>query len=312
MTDSLKVIYVASSGRSGSTILDNVLGEIPAHFSVGEIRFIWDRNVQDDRICGCGQPFSLCPVWQQVMDVAFGGRPPKASEVVAWRESAMRMRQAPFVRLPGVRLRLTETYAPFLSILERLYHAVAEVTESAVVVDSSKYPSYGYLLSLIDSLDVRVVYLVRDPRAVAYSWTRKKVEVTTEGVTAPMGRHAPWRSALDWDVWALLAEQYRHAAVQPSMRLRYEDFVRRPAEAVDSILEFAGRPALPPGFLEGGAADLSGNHTVGGNPGRLRTGRVALRADNEWRSAMRPVDRWAVTGITLPGTLAYGYIGGRS
>ncbi len=312
MNDRITVIYVASSGRSGSTILDNVLGEIPGHFSVGEIRFIWDRNVQEDRICGCGRPFSSCPVWQHVMDVAFGGHPPKASEVVAWRESAMRLRKAPFVRLPGVRRRLAEAYAPLLDVLERLYHAVAEVTGAAVIVDSSKYPSYGYLLSLIDSLDVRFVYLVRDPRAVAYSWTRTKVEVTTEGVMAPMGRHAPWRSALDWNVWALLAEHYRHAAALPSMRLRYEDFVRSPAKSVDSILEFAGRAPAPPGFLADGAADLSGNHTVGGNPGRLRTGRVALRADNEWRSAMKPVDRWAVTGITLPGALAYGYIRGRS
>lgn len=312
MTEPLKVIYLAGSGRSGSTILGNVLGEIPGHFSVGELRFVWDRNVQDDRVCGCGAPYSRCPVWRSVMRAAFGDRLPDPRQVIAWREAAMPLRLAPVVRLDRTRRWATVAYASYLDTLERLYHAVAEVTGTRVIVDSSKYPSYGYLLGLIDSLDVRVIHLVRDPRAVAYSWTRTKMESTTTGKTTPMGTVNPARTAVDWTLWSALAEQYCRAGAHASLRIRYEDFVRQPEEAVASLLRHAGERPLPLDFLDGARAHLSANHTVGGNPNRMCSGVVALSADTEWRSALSRSDQWKVSSLTFPAMLAYGYMKGAS
>lgn len=310
MTERLKVIYLAGSARSGSTILDNVLGELSGFFSAGELRFVWDRNVRDDRICGCGAPFSECPVWQAVLGRAYGGTLPDVADVLAWRERALPLRLTPFVRVPGVRRRLAARYAPYLAVLEKLYHAAAEVSGAGVIVDSSKYPSYGYLLSLIDSLDVVMVHLVRDPRAVAHSWTRTKLEVTTSGVQTPMGKVRPARTAIDWMLWSALAEQYGRALPTSHLRVRYEDFVSGHRDVVAALLRHAGLPPEPLPFITTDGVQLSGNHTVGGNPGRLRHGRVPLRVDDEWRSAMTPTDRRTVTALTLPGMVGYGYAGG--
>lgn len=308
VTAPVKVIYLAGSGRSGSTILGSVLGEIPGHFSVGELRFVWDRNVQNDRVCGCGAPFSQCPVWRSVMNKAFGDRPPDTRGVIALREAAMPLRLAPVVHLDQTRRWATVKYAAYLDILERLYSAVAEVTGARVIIDSSKYSSYGYLLSLIDSLDTRIVHLVRDPRAVAYSWTRKKMETTTSGVTAPMGRVNPARTAVDWALWSALAEQYSRADAHPPLRVRYEDFVRQPRDAVASVLRHAGENRAPLDFMDGSQAQLSKNHTVGGNPNRMCSGVVALSADTEWRTALSRSDQWMVAGLTFPAMVAYGYL----
>jgi hypothetical protein len=310
MRGGLKVLYLAGAGRSGSTILDNVLGEVPGFFSAGELRFIWDRNLRDDRICGCGEPFSRCPLWREVLRRAYGAAPPDPAQVLAWQESALPLRLAPLVRVPGAHRRLAARYAPYLGVLERLYHAAADVSGARVVVDSSKYPSYGYLLSLVDSLDVVMVHLVRDPRAVAHSWTRNKLEITTSGVEKTMGEVRPVRTAVDWVLWSALAEHYGRALPVPATRVRYEDFVTRPREVLADVLQHAGVDAEPLPFLTDTLVRLSGNHTVGGNPGRLRRGSVPLRVDDEWRTAMRRQDRWAVTGLAWPGMVGYGYLRG--
>lgn len=308
MSERLKVLYLAGSGRSGSTILDNVLGEVPGFLSVGELRFVWDRNIRSDRMCGCGTPFSACPVWQQILRVAYGDAPPDTADMISWMDRVLPLRSALLTRTRSNRRKLQRTYARHLNVLERLYHAAAEVSGARVVVDSSKYPSYAYLLSLIDSLDVVMVHLVRDPRAVAHSWTRNKLEITRQGVEAPMGKVRPAHTAIDWMMWSGLAEQYGRAVSRPILRVRYEDFVTHPRTVLGTVLQYARLPEEPLDFLTDGGVLLTGNHTVGGNPVRLRQGQVALRVDDQWRRSMRRQDRWAVTALAWPGMLGYGYL----
>ena len=55
----LKVLYIAGEGRSGSTILGNILSQIDGFFSVGEMHHIWDRGFIENWRCSCGATFSL-------------------------------------------------------------------------------------------------------------------------------------------------------------------------------------------------------------------------------------------------------------
>ena len=76
-----KVLFVAGTGRSGSTLLANVLGTVDGVFSGGEIRYLWERGLQDERLCGCGRAFLECPVWTAILHEAYGtaGPPSTAS-----------------------------------------------------------------------------------------------------------------------------------------------------------------------------------------------------------------------------------------
>ena len=57
----------------GPRLLERALGELPGVLSIGETVHLWDRGLRDNELCGCGQPFSSCPFWRSVGDVAFGG-----------------------------------------------------------------------------------------------------------------------------------------------------------------------------------------------------------------------------------------------
>ena len=67
------IVYIAGSGRSGSTLLERVIGAIPGQVNVGELIDLPRRVAVDDEICGCGEPFSRCPFWTAVGQRAYGG-----------------------------------------------------------------------------------------------------------------------------------------------------------------------------------------------------------------------------------------------
>jgi len=58
----LKVLYVIGWDRSGSTLLDNLLGGVDGFFSSVELHKIWQEGLTEGRKCGCGRPVAACPV----------------------------------------------------------------------------------------------------------------------------------------------------------------------------------------------------------------------------------------------------------
>ena len=61
-----KVLYIGGYSRSGSTLLDRMVGQIPAHRSTGELGYITTHSLQENRLCGCGARFLDCPFWTRV------------------------------------------------------------------------------------------------------------------------------------------------------------------------------------------------------------------------------------------------------
>src|SRR6266705_3371373 len=83
----LRVLYIGGWGRSGSTLLDRMLGQVPGFFALGEVREIWQSGLRENRLCGCGASFRECPFWTRVGAEAFGGwdRLPLAEVLKLWR-----------------------------------------------------------------------------------------------------------------------------------------------------------------------------------------------------------------------------------
>lgn len=73
--EKIKVLFIGGYGRSGSTLLDRMLGQMEGFFSAGELRYIWDRSFAENQLCGCGKPFKKCAFWSTVIDeTSFDGQ----------------------------------------------------------------------------------------------------------------------------------------------------------------------------------------------------------------------------------------------
>jgi hypothetical protein len=302
------ILYVAGAGRSGSTILDNILGQVEGAASVGELRFLWERGILEERLCGCGRPFLTCPRWTAILTTAFPDTDLQAlaRRMVELQQLGTRARHLPKLLRGRSRDHLRRTMSEYLANLAKLYAATQQHLGTTVIVDSSKLPPYGALLELLPGVEVRVVHLIRDPRATAYSWLRKKALPDRAG-TAFMQRQGPVKASALWSLWNWAAGRLWRRAPDRYLRVHYETFVNEPRATVERILVHAGLGGAATPFVSDTEVDLEANHTVAGNPSRFSTGRVAIRADDEWISSMRRWDRLRVTAVTWPMLLRYGY-----
>jgi hypothetical protein len=300
-------------GRSGSTLLERLLGQLPGVCSVGEAVYVWKRGVVEGNRCGCGEPFRLCPFWNEVADVAFGGWDNvDVARVVELAAAVDRTRFIPLLLAPALRPALHRRLEQYVAYYATLYSAIGVVSGREVIVDSSKNASFAFCLRWCPGLDLRVIHIVRDSRAVAYSWTRKVIrpEAPTPRYLAT---HAPASAAWRWN--------YQNGAFQllagigtPTLRVRYEDLVAAPAATIARLAAFAGLAANTNelDFIDGEgssqSADLDVAHTASGNPMRFAAGRIPIRVDDEWRTAMSGVQRRTVAALTLPLLTHYGYL----
>jgi hypothetical protein len=194
----------------------------------------------------------------------------------------------------------------YVDNLGRLYRTIQAITGSRVIVDISKFPSYGFVLGMVPSVDLRVVHLVRDPRAVAYSWLRKRVHPDPENAEyVPL--RSPAASTLRWIARNLAAEALWRRSSKRYLMLRYEDFVAEPQQAVGQVLELVGEETAPRPHIVEHEVKLGVNHNVWGNPNRFRTGTVEISPDKEWAYHMKPGDKKLITLLTLPLLIRYGY-----
>lgn len=304
----VRVLFLGGLGRSGTTLLERILGELPGVCALGEVVHLWRRDVIDDERCGCGERFSRCDFWRQVGDAAFGGwRPTQALRTIALRSAVERTRHLPELAAPRLRTVRARLVGEYTDAYRRVYQAAAAVSGARVVVDSSKHASLAFCLRWCPDIDLRVVHMVRDPRGVAYSWTRQRPRPEADG-DAEMTRYPPVRSALLWNALNTAFGVLERLGT-PVRRLRYEEFLADPVATVEDIRRFAELPPDPAalGFLTNGSALLGPSHSAAGNPMRFTTGHVALRSDDAWRHELATSQRRLVGALTAPLLGAYGY-----
>lgn len=293
-----KVLYLTAWGRSGTTVMNRLFGEPPGMLAAGELHTMLGWPPPNVLHCGCGRDTNECPLWSAVSGELYGTRGWDPEEVSAAHRAVTGVaRTRAMLRRPHVR---------YLALCEELYAAVASAAGARLVVDSTKQPSIAAVLASSPTVEAFVVHVVRDPRAVAFSWQRRKQRAGGEG-RGLMPRFSPLRSSLNWDRWNLAADAVRRKMGPRAMLLRYEDFVSDPRAAFRAVMELVDEdPGVDP-FAGDRSVVLTSGHTVAGNPDRFTAGAVELRRDDEWRNAQPVRDRALVTALTGPLLRRYGY-----
>ncbi|WP_308164707.1 sulfotransferase family protein [Nonomuraea sediminis] len=288
-----QVVFLGGLGRSGTTLLERLLGELPGAVPLGEVVHLWARGVLGDEPCGCGARFAACPFWSLIGARAFGGwQDALAERVLHLRRRIDRTRRIPRIAHPDL--------AEYVTAYRKVYESVPG---AQVVIDSSKHASLAHCLAA-GGLPVSVIQVVRDPRAVAHSW-RRSVARPEDG--APMTRWGATRTSFHWTAQNLALDLLARRGAQVT-RVRYEDLVADPRATLTTLATRLGlTPTLD--FLDGTTARLTTSHTVSGNPMRFTTGQIQLTRDDSWRSALPRRHQSLVAALTWPLRSQYGYRG---
>jgi hypothetical protein len=306
----LSVIDIVAKGRSGSTLVGLLLGQLPGFVNVGELRYVWTQRLGKGGsvLCGCGTLLHECPFWEQVGDEAFGGWDAlDAAHVLALARAVERERFLPLLLEPRVSRAYETKLNEYAALLGNLLRGIAKVSGAHVIVDGPALLSRALVLRHVRGIDLSFLHLVRDSRGVAFSWSKRVARPETVGSVVYMPRYGPAAVSASWlyhnvgaHLLGLLGQ--RHAF------MRYETFVGDPRAELTRVLELLGQADAVPslGFL-GQEMSLKPTHSVWGNPMRLDTRGVAIKLDDQWRRDMRERDRRVVTTLTWPLLYAYGY-----
>jgi hypothetical protein len=259
----LTVLCIVGDSRSGSTLLQYLLGAQGGVASAGELRRIGQLLAQG-RGCSCGAALQDCPRWGPLL-AEVGAPAPRTTGVAARRFTEIAVLLASITSASAVARLVAPAAARRADTAARLYAALSRKEQVPVIVDASKDPGHVLELALSPALSVRPVFLFRDGRAVVHSQVRRT------GIDADVAiRH-----------WARLTRaMLLLRRLKGGATVHYEALCADPRITLAKLLKPYGlRVELrdpPPA-----AAD---QHFLGGSPGFAVASVAALRADESWRS----------------------------
>lgn len=299
--------FLLAHSFSGSTLLSFLLGAHPEIATVGEM-FIDPSSNTSGYPCSCGEPIERCGFWRRVSKamamrgVSFDVRSGDASLTAAsygplgsrvvWAEPRgpflESVRRAALALLPRVRRELDRRIA----VNRHLAETVLDLRQARVFVDATKRPGRALLLRRDPRLDLRVIHLVRDGRAVAQSTVRNLGRTVEDGArswVASLHRSEDLRRSFPPERW---------------ITVRHEDLCRDSRGTLARIFAFLGVSPEPDGIE---TQDFrAGDHHIIGN--RMRLSRASeIRLDERWRTELTPDQLRAIERIAGPGLARYSY-----
>jgi hypothetical protein len=295
----LRVVYLAGSGHTGSTLLALLLDSHPGIVSVGEIAVkprIRRRGDAASQVCSCGSAIAECPFWRQLFrgmqDRGFSFGPTRWTNDYRsehpWLHTLLtRDSSKPIVRraqewaahhLPIYRSQVAQTDRTNVAFIE----TALELTGAEVFFDTSKHLMRLSRLLEIGALDVKVITLVRDVRGYVASRKRRGVKI----------EDAAWTWRKDQEAIAALTDALPS---ERKMVLKYEELCTHTCDTLRRLYQFCGVNGVEPIM-----STRSNQHHVLGNNMR-RGGTIEARLDESWRDSLGAHEQQQI--ISIAGTL---------
>jgi hypothetical protein len=298
----MKVVYIAGYGRSGSTILDIMLGDQPNIVSLGEVVYLYEDVINGLRTCSCGCEYETCELWGEVIN---------SVELDRHREIVRKVESRK--NLPSL---LANTLAEDTKVSYRkhsrsLFRKIADTSGSNVIVDSSKSARDAagrfWALSNIAGLDVFVLHLVRDARSTVRSVVSKGRNPVLEG-HGEEKQFPGLRTAFGWMLSNTTA--LCMGKMMPSnryLRVRYENLRENYESEISRISEFIGENIDNVVEQISNGKSFRVHHNTGGNRVRLNR-EVQFRTSSSQSSRDELPARYEIA-VTLVGGWLLRYFG---
>lgn len=287
-----ELLYIGGHGRSGTTIVERILARGIGAFSAGEVHRFWEYGISKKWKCACNEELADCPFWGEVLGNVTRRMGIELKDIVyAWRKVA-RPKSIPFIFLPSIRTSsFNESFDLYTSFLSVFYSEVSSVSGRKRIVDSSGSVIHGGILSGVDGVDVSMIHLVRDPRAVANSNKRIKDNPASSS-NSKMSRKGVVRTSISWRVVNRILSFLRNSRFENSTIARYEDLFLNPSVEFSYLAEKIGlRFENEEVFESPGTVVFEEDHMGQGNPIRFKSGKIDLYVDDKWKDEMSCIDK---------------------
>lgn len=290
----ITLIYIMGDGRSGSTILDIILGNHPDIEGVGEL-FKWSRHRGGPKPGDDKQENHR--FWTAISKQYFAKNPTHSFKKLREIQKPVEAYRKFFRVITG--LLPTEVLEKYSAHVYDLLTSIVKVSRKSTIVDSSKRMGRAYLLEGHPKIQVKIIHLVRDPRAVMWSQMKENVEQKTKHPIKAMLHY--WIKNLFCTIVQIKAHRGK------VLRVRYEDLVINPIRELQRIGDFLGINMTP--LIEKIENDrqLKVNHIIDGN--RIRKKEyVKLRYDDAWKKNLSFFQKVLAILLTFPFCLVYRYV----
>lgn len=308
---SAQVVYISSDERSGSTLLDQLLGSHPRVHSVGEMHHLGeyanrDRSHYDPAhplICTCGKAVPDCDFWSEVERhvqrslQTFQLNPYLAK--AQGREIPGSRRRRRFVRQVEARPWLyryqlvRRISGGMIAAIDsfKLFDAIAAVAGVGSVIDSSKSPFRFTSLFYQQPERMKLILLARDYRGVVHSKMKRGKELATS--------LAAWSQRLHQ--MELMCKLVPDADV---MRLKYEELCLDSEKVMRDVCTFIGV-----GFDSAVLGRSSQNlHHIGGSPSKFMETKQEIRLDESHLTVFSADELEFMRKNAGPEAVKWGYV----
>jgi hypothetical protein len=273
----VKLICIVGSGRSGSTLLDMLLGGHSQALSLGQVDVL-RKWIDLDDLCTCGKKLADCAIWGRVL--------PTLQD-----QNGRRIPQPLNIARPSAKIAAAIKWlvsgagpaSPDAALWAELLDKLSEVSGKPILVDSSKTVlRLARLWPQIGS-NMMVLHLVRDPRGFVSSNVKPRYMTSPSGVKT-ISRVLGFPTAVaNWTVNNALLHLIGRTRLKDRYRVAiYDDLVADPEKHLTDICDWLGiefEPAMLPPI------DAREFHLIGGNQSRFG-GFQALRLDDRWKAEL--------------------------
>ena len=319
-TEDISILYIASSSRSGSTVLEHRLAQIDGVISCGEIKRLPDffnnnwTAIKDEKNrhgCTCGKPLANCSFWR---DVQKRSRLDFSQLIINKNQTLINRTLLKFCFYmlgPVITQKIAKHYKPFLSELRtidelsRIYEAISAVSNCKIIVDASK-TNYQYMkLKTRHQNNTYLLALFRDGRAVSKSMIKgnRKLFFKNGKYSSPRTSNQRLRSAAT--TWALnsieLLFLYYRTPKKFRNIIKYEKFCKHPDSIIESSLYkiSTAHPKKREPHIQ--------SHAIGGSPSRFEKDFNKIENKDEWSSHWTKKDKkvFPIYGLIINRLLGY-------
>ncbi len=301
-TEKIKIIYIASNGRSGSTLLDLLLNTHSNIWTLGEFQALPWELLTPRQTCGCGEMVTDCLFWKNILE-QYGDQLIK-SQIHRFRRtygSGRVLRWVEILRMAFLSFDISNSSKSIMQVYGRenyevMGKALLKARKSRNVdflVDASKDPYRLYWLANSGYFSIYGIHLTKDPRAFVYSMVKNDLSNTRKILRMSV------RYVVENSIIELVRQRMSNSGF---VHVRYEDLASRPYETMQTIFQKFG---IESSNYDHGAFRQNENHAISGNQMRHRNDEISL--DKKWRKHMPGSIQNLVKAITYFPAKRYRY-----